>query len=368
MFSMCFPMRQYLDAAPHGPHTFFDMFGVFVLEIDKDDSIPDAYTDDVDFIGIGHILDAAPHRQIPPFSTTGPFSKTRLDFTLFQDCLIPPFSDTTDPSRYSPGFHHFPVLARTLLRYSPGFHHFPVLSRTLLRYSPGFHHFSVLARTLLRYSPGFHLLPRPDPSLELAGPFSKTRPDSTLSQDLPGPFSKTCPDFTLFLARIPPFSQNFFHRFNHLASGSAGSAGSLRILVLKGRNPGGSNAKRGMSIKGERIGEQRTLVILEREILSVGKLQHCGFFEEESDSLSVLEVIIGMHGSYLVEILRNFLTKFWIFTNLLDGLEPVQPVQHHSWLHLSAMRNTCLSLSGSHSSGSELRTAFVCFLNHLGTY
>ena len=48
------------DAAPHGPHTVFNMFGVFVLETDKDDSIPDAYTDDVDFIGIDRILDAAP--------------------------------------------------------------------------------------------------------------------------------------------------------------------------------------------------------------------------------------------------------------------------------------------------------------------
>ena len=57
-----------------------------------------------------------------------------------------------------------------------------------------------------------------------------------------------------------------------------------------------------MSIKGERIGEQRTLDILERgnsageknkrsvassELRVWGKLQHCGFFEKESDSLSV---------------------------------------------------------------------------------
>ncbi|WKA09065.1 hypothetical protein VitviT2T_026743 [Vitis vinifera] len=92
------------------------------------------------------------------------------------------------------------------------------------------------------------------------------------------------------------------------------------FLVVKGRNPGGSNSKRGMSIKGERIGEQKTLDILERgnpvseknkrsvaspELRVWEKLQHCGFFfEEESASLSVLEVIIGMHGSYLVEILR----------------------------------------------------------------
>ena len=30
-------------AAPHRPHTVFDMFEVFVLETDEDDSIPDAY-------------------------------------------------------------------------------------------------------------------------------------------------------------------------------------------------------------------------------------------------------------------------------------------------------------------------------------
>ncbi|RVW32625.1 hypothetical protein CK203_076494 [Vitis vinifera] len=112
----------------------------------------------------------------------------------------------------------------------------------------------------------------------------------------------------------------FLHRVNQLASGSAGSAGSLS--QLRGRNPGCSNAKRGMSIKGERIGEQRTWGdILERgnsagkknkrsvassELRVWGKLQHCGFFEEESDNLSVLEVIIGMHGSYLVEILRLY--------------------------------------------------------------
>ncbi|RVW73062.1 Retrovirus-related Pol polyprotein from transposon 297 [Vitis vinifera] len=45
-------LGRIFDAAPR-PHTVFDMFGVFVLETDEDDSIPDAYTDDMDFIGIG---------------------------------------------------------------------------------------------------------------------------------------------------------------------------------------------------------------------------------------------------------------------------------------------------------------------------
>ena len=74
-----------------------------------------------------------------------------------------------------------------------------------------------------------------------------------------------------------------------------------------------------MSIKGERIGEQRTLDFLERgnlageknkrsvassELRVWGKASALWFFEEESDSISVLEVIICIHGSYLVEILR----------------------------------------------------------------
>ncbi|RVW88936.1 hypothetical protein CK203_045015 [Vitis vinifera] len=182
MFSMCFPeevpdydlpmdlgygtdemdmigIGRIFDAAPHEPHTVFDMFRVFVLETDEDDSILDAYTDDMDFIGIGHILDAAP----------------RPNFTRF---------------RYSLGA--FSVLARTLLWYSPGV--FLVLARSLLRYSPGA--FSVLARTLLRYLPGTFSGTRPNPSPVLARilPVFGTRPDSTIFRYLPEPFSGTCPD------------------------------------------------------------------------------------------------------------------------------------------------------------------------------
>ena len=35
-----------LDAAPHGPHSAFDMFGVSMLESDGDDSITDVATPD----------------------------------------------------------------------------------------------------------------------------------------------------------------------------------------------------------------------------------------------------------------------------------------------------------------------------------
>ena len=57
--------------------------------------------------------------------------------------------------------------------------------------------------------------------------------------------------------------------------------------------------------------------------------------------------------------LRNFLTELGIF---YQPAEPVQPVQHHSWQPLSAMRNTCLSLSGSHSSELGIENCFFCFL------
>ena len=75
-----------------------------------------------------------------------------------------------------------------------------------------------------------------------------------------------------------------------------------------------------MSIKGKRIGGQRTGGdILERgnfageknkrsvassKLRAWGKASALWFSEEESDSISVLEVIICIHGSYLVEILR----------------------------------------------------------------
>ncbi|WKA06735.1 hypothetical protein VitviT2T_024621 [Vitis vinifera] len=136
-----------------------------------------------------------------------------------------------------------------------------------------------------------------------------------------------------------------FGRFSRFIESAEPTTNPYGFLVVKqaektegselalGRNPRGSNAKRGMSIKGERIGEQRTLDILERgnsageknkrsvassELRVWGKLQHCGFFEEESDSLSVLEVIIGMHGSYLVEILRSTFKSAICIVVLLD--------------------------------------------------
>ena len=49
-----------LDAVPHGPHSGFDLFRVSMIDID-DVTFYDSCTDKMDMIGTGHILDAAPH-------------------------------------------------------------------------------------------------------------------------------------------------------------------------------------------------------------------------------------------------------------------------------------------------------------------
>ena len=50
-----------LDVAPHEPYYAFDMFGVFSIDF-EDVTLYDAYADAMDMIGTGHILDAAPLR------------------------------------------------------------------------------------------------------------------------------------------------------------------------------------------------------------------------------------------------------------------------------------------------------------------
>eukprot|EP00261_Vitis_vinifera_P030644 XP_019071887.1 PREDICTED: uncharacterized protein LOC109121615 [Vitis vinifera] len=122
-FSMCFPdevpdydlpmdlgygtdemdmigIGRIFDAAPHGPHTVFDMFGVFVLKTDEDDSIPDAYTDDMDFIGIGRILDAAPHGPLYVFDISGVSvldDESVLDVVTSDFASVEGASDSVDP-------------------------------------------------------------------------------------------------------------------------------------------------------------------------------------------------------------------------------------------------------------------------------
>ena len=156
------------------------------------------------------VLARIPHYR---YSSGFPFSDTHQDFTFPVLTQILPFPVLAWISIFwhSPGFYHFPVLTRTLLRYSPGSHitgtrtesPFPVLTRILpSRYSLGFY--------LFWYSPGF-LFSGTRPDSTIFG----TRPDSTISRYSPGPFFGTRPDFTFFgtildfyfqtLARILPF-------------------------------------------------------------------------------------------------------------------------------------------------------------------
>ena len=88
------------DAAPRGPHTAFEMFGVSVLETDEDDSIPDAYIDDMDFIGIGHILDVAPRGPHFAFDIFGAFvldDESVLDVVTSDFTSVEGASDSVDP-------------------------------------------------------------------------------------------------------------------------------------------------------------------------------------------------------------------------------------------------------------------------------
>ena len=50
-----------LDAAPHGPHYAFDLFGVSMIDSDAV-TLYDTCTDSMDMIGTGRILDASPLR------------------------------------------------------------------------------------------------------------------------------------------------------------------------------------------------------------------------------------------------------------------------------------------------------------------
>ena len=59
-----------LDAAPHEPNSAFDMFGVFAIDF-EDVTLYDAYADAMDMIDIGHILDVAPPRPRSVFYMFG---------------------------------------------------------------------------------------------------------------------------------------------------------------------------------------------------------------------------------------------------------------------------------------------------------
>ena len=72
-----------LDVAPHGPHSAFDLFAVSVLETDGV-TLYDACTDKMDMMGIGCILDAALRE---PRSTLDLFGISMLE--LDDDGFVP---------------------------------------------------------------------------------------------------------------------------------------------------------------------------------------------------------------------------------------------------------------------------------------
>ena len=87
------------DVEPGAP-AVFDMFEVSVLETDGDDSIPDAYTDDIDFIGIGSILDAAPRGPHSAFDIFRVFildDESVLDVVTSDFTSVEGASDSVDP-------------------------------------------------------------------------------------------------------------------------------------------------------------------------------------------------------------------------------------------------------------------------------
>ena len=61
-----------LDIAPHRPHSAFDLFRISIFWTDE--ATPhDAYFDEMDMIVIGHILDVAPHMPHSAFDMFGVF-------------------------------------------------------------------------------------------------------------------------------------------------------------------------------------------------------------------------------------------------------------------------------------------------------
>ena len=133
---------------------------------------------------------------------------------------LPHFSSVVPRHRArvrSPEFHHFPVLARTLLRYSPGPFSGTRPDFTRFRYSLGPFSGTHPDFTRFRYLPETFSGTRPDPFSVLARSFFGTcpKPSPVLTRSFlrysPGPFSGTRPNFTRF--RYSPG----FHHFSVLA-------------------------------------------------------------------------------------------------------------------------------------------------------
>ena len=76
---------RFLNTAPHGPHSAFDMFGVSMIDSDVV-TLYDACIDAMDMIGTGHILDVSP---CGPHSAFDMFGVSMIDsdaVTLYDSC------------------------------------------------------------------------------------------------------------------------------------------------------------------------------------------------------------------------------------------------------------------------------------------
>ncbi|RVW12134.1 Retrovirus-related Pol polyprotein from transposon 17.6 [Vitis vinifera] len=134
---------------------------------------------------------------------------------------------------------------------------------------------------------------------------------------------------------------------DQLASGSASSAGSLSQLRDFGAK--GEGIQEAQMLRGDEY--KSTVVFLKRRVTASQFWKH--HLHTRIIFGGVSEEPLTEFGIFYqpAELVGN---RFNRFSTIAGSL--FQPVQHHSWQPLSAMRNTCLSLSGSHSSGLELRT------------
>ena len=89
-----------LDAAPHGPHSTFDMFRVSMLEMDGDDSITDVATPDFTFVkGVSDLVD-------PPLSFD-----SMSGFVTHYDVMSDANNNEMSIFEYLPMSQHFPLIA-----------------------------------------------------------------------------------------------------------------------------------------------------------------------------------------------------------------------------------------------------------------
>ena len=133
---------RFLDTAPHGPHSTFDMFGVSMIDYDAV-TLYDACTDAMDMIGTSRILDVSPPRPRFAFDV---FGISMLDFdddglvatNITHDTVfVKGASDSVDPPFYvdtmSEFVTHFDDFSddnndMSIFKYLPESQHFPLIA------------------------------------------------------------------------------------------------------------------------------------------------------------------------------------------------------------------------------------------------